>query len=376
MHGGVGRYTANLVKALGRLGLDIIVACDKKGEGHYRNLSPSNDSNSEILLNIVHEIAPDVVHVQFDPGLYGLSFNVENSANAGTTIDKFYAQCKTPIVTTFHSGYATYRQWMNPASLIKHEGRIGRLGLPLRALKRFRKYSLNYNAFNKVIAAKIARSKESIVFSQYLARQLGNKCQIIYHGAESAIPPISKKEAREKMIISIPEKQRLALAFGFSTVGKGWDILRKIEMPEGWTLVVNSSKGDYNKEDIVLEWKNARSNVIDLERGFLTDEELSTLFFAVDAVVLPYRAATGSGVMFDALAHGLPFVATDLEFFKEFSEQGLGITARRKPFEFVAALNKLNQDYENFAERVGRFNEKLGWNSVAKEHYLLYRIRE
>jgi hypothetical protein len=28
------------------------------------------------------------------------------------------------------------------------------------------------------------------------------------------------------------------------------------------------------------------------------------------------------GVMFDALAHGLPFIATDLEFFKEYAKKG------------------------------------------------------
>ena len=33
--------------------------------------------------------------------------------------------------------------------------------------------------------------------------------------------------------------------------------------------------------------------------------------------------------MFDGLAHGLPFIASDLEFFREFSSMGLGITVKR-----------------------------------------------
>ncbi|MDX1371373.1 MAG: hypothetical protein R3321_02835 [Nitrososphaeraceae archaeon] len=33
--------------------------------------------------------------------------------------------------------------------------------------------------------------------------------------------------------------------------------------------------------------------------------------------------------MFDGLAHGLPFIASDLDFFKEFSKKGLGICVKR-----------------------------------------------
>ena len=51
-----------------------------------------------------------------------------------------------------------------------------------------------------------------------------------------------------------------------------------------------------------------KKNIIDLKRGFISEEELSMLFYAADAVLLPYSVTAGSGVMFDALAHGIPFV--------------------------------------------------------------------
>jgi hypothetical protein len=37
-------------------------------------------------------------------------------------------------------------------------------------------------------------------------------------------------------------------------------------------------------------------------------------------MILPYRVVSVSGVLFDALAHGLPIVASDLRFFTEFAE--------------------------------------------------------
>ena len=37
---------------------------------------------------------------------------------------------------------------------------------------------------------------------------------------------------------------------------------------------------------------------------------------------MPYSVVSGSGVMFDALAHGLPFVASNWAFLKNLQEKG------------------------------------------------------
>jgi glycosyltransferase involved in cell wall biosynthesis len=391
MLGGIGRYTANLTKELQRLGLDIHIVCDEKGNGDFPTISPNNAYNSDVLLKIVNEIKPDIVHVQFDPGLYGLILDSKDPRKAWTYIDQFYIKCKIPIVTTFHSGYLTLRQWIRIQSLLKNTGRIGTLGTPVRAVLRLWKYYLYYHAINNLIKEKVRISRASIVFSQYLAKRLGNnnKCHVIYHGSEPAAaiaaaaaaadihPDILKKKTREKFSISIGEDQKIALAFGFRTDGKGWDILNKMEIPSGWTIVVNSSKSYYNKENLDLRWmgeENANNNnkIIGLDRGYLSDDELSTLFYASDAVILPYKTTSGSGVMFDALAHGLPFVATDLEVFREFSRQELGITVKRLPQKFSEGLDILTRNYSRYAEAVNKFKQKLKWNSVAKQHYIIY----
>jgi glycosyltransferase involved in cell wall biosynthesis len=87
---------------------------------------------------------------------------------------------------------------------------------------------------------------------------------------------------------------------------------------------------------------------------------------------LPYKVTAGSGVMFDALAHGLPFIATDLGFFREFAAQGLGITVKRNPHEFFKAIKKLDTNYFKYAESVNAFKQKLKWNFVALQHSKLY----
>jgi glycosyltransferase involved in cell wall biosynthesis len=382
MRGGVGRYTAKLVQALRNTaqGIEVDVVCNKDGSGDFRGISPSNERNSDVILKIVEETQPDIVHVQFEPGLYGLILDSRYPRLSRTFIDPLYHKCKVPIVTTFHSAY-TLREWMGQAMIVKREGRIGRLGIPARATIKIWKHLVNYKAFHDINKEKLKLSYAGISFSKYMARRIGGG-HVIYHGAEPAILPfVPKAKARE--IFSLPQDKMIAVAIGFSTATKGWDILSKIDMPNGWILVLNSSKGHFNKEKSVYDIQHGRSSsssgidynnkkIIDLRRGFLQEEELSMLLFASDVVVLPYKITSGSGVMFDSLAHRLPFVASDLDFFKEFAEMGLGITAKRDPGSFARAIFELGHSYDKYSKSVDNFKQQLRWEFVTKQHIDIY----
>jgi glycosyltransferase involved in cell wall biosynthesis len=161
-------------------------------------------------------------------------------------------------------------------------------------------------------------------------------------------------------------------------------------MPSGWVMVLNSSKGHFNKEQNltygIQDRRNKKGNnddntttkVIDLQKGFLSEEELSMLFYASDVVVLPYKITSGSGVMFDALSHTVPFVASDLDFFKEFEEMGLGITAKRDPVSFARAIDNLGKMYDKYSRAVDNFRQQLRWEYIANQHIEIYdrAIRE
>jgi hypothetical protein len=90
----------------------VCITCNEKGSGQFFGLSPNNLHNSDVLLRIVEEVSPDIVHVQYEPGLYGLVLDPINPRNTNTNIDLFYNKCEVPIVTTFHSAY-TFRQWLS-----------------------------------------------------------------------------------------------------------------------------------------------------------------------------------------------------------------------------------------------------------------------
>ncbi len=366
MQGGVGRYCKTLVDSLRKEDVEVLVVCNEDGQGDFVGISPHNHDNSDILLKIVKECQPDVVHVQYEPGLYGIHLDPLNPNKTHTNIEAFYRDCEVPIVTTFHSAY-TFRQWMNLVVPLVNK-KFGRIGICLRMAYDYWTHFLNYRSFNSLNTQKIGQNRKGVVFSKYLANLIPGS-HFIYHGSEpSLITAPDKKEARRKF--SLPEEGNIALALGFLTATKGLDIIRKMKVPAGWKIVVNTSRNHYNMEKITEKFDN--EGVIELGKGFLTDKELSLLFYSADALILPYKVTSGSGVMYDGLAHGLPFVSSNIEFFKEFSSLGLGISVERDPVEFSKAFMKLERDYKKYKNAVDIFRRKLVWKEVAKKHISLY----
>ncbi len=367
MQGGVGRYCKKLVDSLrNQDDVEVRVVCNEDGQGDYLGISPHNPDNSEILLKIVKEYQPDVVHVQYEPGLYGIHLDPLNPNKTCTNIEAFYRECKVPIVTTFHSAYS-FKQWMNLVVPLVNK-KFGKIGTYIRVAYDYWTHFLNYRSFNSLNTQKIGPNRKGIVFSRYLANLIPGS-HLIYHGSEpSLLPAPAKREARRKF--SLPEEGNIALALGFLTATKGLDIIRKMKVPAGWKIVVNTSKNHYNMEKITEKFDN--EGVIELGKGFLSDKELSLLFYSADAMILPYKVSSGSGVMYDGLAHGLPFVSSNIEFFKEFSNLGLGIAVERDPVEFSKAFLKLERDYEKYEDAVEIFRRKLVWKEVAKKHRSFY----
>jgi glycosyltransferase involved in cell wall biosynthesis len=366
MHGGVGRYTEKLVASLRKKGIGVVVICNKQGDGDFSGLSPYNKKNSNVLINLLREIQPDLIHVQYEQGMYGIHLDPINPLQTKTSIEEFYEQCKIPIVTTFHSAY-TFRQWMNLIVPIKVT-KYGKLGNYCRRTYDYWTHLINYNSFCQLNKRKIGPKRAGIVFSKYLANLIPGT-HLIYHGSEKAVlNPPSKQEIRK--LFSIPNDKRIALAFGFATATKGWDIIEKMDIPHNWKIIVNSSKNHYNTESSQNVIHNP--GVIQINRGFLSEQELSLLLHCSDALILPYKVSSGSGVMFDGFAHNLPFVASDIEFFKEFSSMGLGISVKRNPHHLSNALLELENNMEKYKKSVHEFSTRLTWDEVADKHINLY----
>ncbi len=363
MQGGIGRYTYNLVKSLRAQGdIEINVLSNADGrEANFRGLSPFIENNSEIIYECVQKLKPDIVHIQHEQGLYNFKIHPLWPSKTKSGIDKFYSLCKVPIVSTFHTSYK-FQQWMQ-SILIN-----GKDTLHLRYLFEYWKHFINYSSFRRTTSYAMSKSSAGIVLSKYMANLIPGT-DVIYHGSEPyQSVEIEQKKARQ--ILSLPENEKIILVQGFLTATKGWNIIKKMNIPEGWKLVLNHSKNHYNTQIIDLNLKN--KNIINLEKDYLSEEDLSILFFASDIIFLPYKAIAGSGTMFDGLGHGKPFLSSNNGFFKEFSKLGLGLVVERNAKSFEKGLDLVERNYEKLKSNVDEFRKKLKWNLIAKQHLDIY----
>jgi hypothetical protein len=100
------------------------------------------------------------------------------------------------------------------------------------------------------IARTLGEKSGRLVFSHHLLKMTGAAKLFIMSEPFISHRP-TKNEARAKF--SLPQEGAIALALGFRTAIKGWDVLVKMKIPDGWSVVVSSSKNLYNKENPNLQ---------------------------------------------------------------------------------------------------------------------------
>ena len=392
MKGGVGRYTFNLVHALHKkpdvevsiaIGADDATLTSDPSQGTnndvittYRGTIRKGDKrNSDRILQIVSEIKPDLVNIQYERGLYEVDTTIRHTfwrLVHGSTLDRFYKMSPVPTVSTLHTVFPQdeYSAYIKDRALRK-EGRFGFLPQPLRTAIRRWVMKQRYDLLLHVVS-----QSDGVISPARTLQEVVRRGTVIYHGAEPAIELSSlssrindKKEFRKEF--GLPLDKILLLAFGYAGSYKGFDVLAKLRLPYGWSLVVKQTKHErgFEKPIELGGGKNEGvNNVISLNQGYLDDTTMSKLFFACDAIIFPYKIVSISGVMFDALAHGLPFIASDLRFFKEFADMGLGIVCKRNTQSFERSISTLALEYNEYKTRVEHFRSKLQWSNVANKH--------
>jgi glycosyltransferase involved in cell wall biosynthesis len=129
---------------------------------------------------------------------------------------------------------------------------------------------------------------------------------------------ISREAARRQLGI----RGRMLLFFGFIRPYKGLDLalealaLLRDQFPDLNLWVAGEFWGDEKNYRDLIARLNLGSRV-HLESGFLSEADLALRLGACDGVVLPYRSATGSGVLCTAYARNRPVIATRTGCFRE-----------------------------------------------------------
>jgi len=193
------------------------------------------------------------------------------------------------------------------------------------------------------------------------------RVHVIPHGAFAHLadgPPQPPPFATEKPVV---------LCFGLMRPYKGIDLLldawREFDGAELWIAGMP-------KFDIAPLRRATPANVRFVPR-FIDDTELPAYFQCADLVVLPYREIDQSGVLFTALAFGVPLLLSDVGGFPEIAATG---AARTFPAGDVsalhAALRELLSDPAALSAMVERARAAAAgpysWDAIARRTLGLY----
>jgi glycosyltransferase involved in cell wall biosynthesis len=183
--------------------------------------------------------------------------------------------------------------------------------------------------------------------------------------------PMPMAEARKQL--DVPADARVLLFFGLIRDYKGLDILLEAfaDMDERYHLVI---AGEPYGDMAPYTERIARlpdPSRVHLQARYITDAEVPAFFCAADAVVLPYRSGTQSGITAIAQHFGVPVLATDVGGLKEAIEhERTGLVIPEPSPDAVRAACELyftNDRPVRFREALAKLREDLSWSRFAAE---------
>jgi glycosyltransferase involved in cell wall biosynthesis len=164
----------------------------------------------------------------------------------------------------------------------------------------------------------------------------GKPVAVLPHPSEPRVILSDREEARARL--GVPAEAPVFLFAGILRPYKGWDLLLEAfrelrrEVPIALLVLAGEPWGDAVRlaaeaEDAARSgrrFSRVRSGFsgVRLELRYLSEEERALWFAACDAVVCPYRHATGSGIAADA-RHGRPVIGTRVDGLLDVVEEGV-----------------------------------------------------
>ena len=114
------------------------------------------------------------------------------------------------------------------------------------------------------------------------------------------------------------------------------------------------------------------SRNVTFHAGYVPSEKNATYFAAADGVVLPYRAATQSGVVPMAFAYGVPVIVTPVGALSEMVQHGTTgwIAKAASPDAIAAALREWLANRERWSamrSSIEAMRDSLSWERFAAE---------
>jgi glycosyltransferase involved in cell wall biosynthesis len=243
----------------------------------------------------------DVVHVQFEAGLFG------NLGMSGVGAPAFFIALKLsklPAVVTLHEVHAEH----------PHRGPVS------DRLLRLRDGVIEQLALRAADASIVHTSRAKEILNSRHSKRW--RIERILHPTDADVDPISTDEAKAELGVEEP----VALTFGFVEEKKRYeDVVRALSTLPELTYLIAGELREREGEAVLerVQELAEQFGVADQIRylGYVNDRNVPVVFSATDVVVLPYERVSQSGVVNDALAYRRPVVASDLPAFRELKRE-------------------------------------------------------
>jgi glycosyltransferase involved in cell wall biosynthesis len=371
MQGGVGDCTNEIAQELGALGNDVCVltSFQARDDSIIRNsqfaIRPNvarwNWSCLFTIAQVCREFKPDVAHIQYQTGAFGM--------HPAINLAPRFLKSKTKFITTFHDLRVPYlfpkagpvREWVT------------------------RELAQSCNA---VVAT---NDEDYTTLETWQISQL----DLIPIGSNIATtPPTNYDRAMWRKNLGVADDETLLCYFGFLNESKGGETLMRAlaQIPNAKLLMIGGQVGASDPTNLAYLAK-IKSLISDLElsnrviwTNHVEQHVVTGHFLASDVCVMPYRdgASYRRGTLMAALAHGMPIITTGGRG-QEFKVRKLPQLENEKnclliPPDDATAIAHAEARLMNSSDlraRIGagarRLAQHFTWDKIAHHHVELYR---
>lgn len=302
---GIADQTVRLARAMARLGEPPLVITFSRM--YPRALYPGEADRGEGAFPADLEVA--ALLDGFDPLSFRHAAEVAAQRGAGLVAAAFWTSVFAPHLALFLSSHRAEApdavRVLLCHNLADHEA-----GAPRRALARLALRRADVLAVQN--ASDLATARREVPEARAV---------LVPHPSEPVLL-VPKGEARARL--ALPQDAPVFLFSGLLRPYKGWDVLLaafanlRRAVPDAVLLLAGEPWGEAK----LLASRPVPAGVR-LFLRFLPAEERGLLFDACDAVVCPYRHATGSGIAADAVSHGRPVIGSDVPGLSVVVEDGV-----------------------------------------------------